>query len=487
MTPEEFWNKYTRENTLDIFDITCDFFSGELPREFLEKYDVVEVIVETKGHHVEAKEFERVLKFLRLLKDKQPELYMENFQYLDDILVDYYCFHRDNKQVEAAFANFMNDPLQDYDQFFSCFKKLLFYQHFDLLDRAITRNFNDVVESDKLWGNPEYDLAICKFYLELEILWKKSSTVFPEEQIENVMQRYGFDPDQEMLSTVEQCIFSDVCNLASPERIFIEDKRKFRFMLQWYFMKYMKTKGVGFALSGRIFEKMLSYWEGNIKKKKRKLDLYFSVQPKKFEKHLVDLTGDLFYDNKPEMVAALWGGVYIYDFLRSIELISQKTYDDFLEQSRRLKGIVIGQFYSNLWEYAFVHTWGRPDGVSENEFEEENKIFRKSYSFRLEDFDKFKKEISPELERIGELAGYIIEGGKQDNRAPDYSALERLFISSAEDEEFLENFDETEEDEDSLENFEEAEESEPAKIWPKTGRNDPCPCGSGKKYKKCCL
>ena len=22
---------------------------------------------------------------------------------------------------------------------------------------------------------------------------------------------------------------------------------------------------------------------------------------------------------------------------------------------------------------------------------------------------------------------------------------------------------------------------------PEVGRNDPCPCGSGKKYKKCCL
>jgi uncharacterized protein YecA (UPF0149 family) len=22
---------------------------------------------------------------------------------------------------------------------------------------------------------------------------------------------------------------------------------------------------------------------------------------------------------------------------------------------------------------------------------------------------------------------------------------------------------------------------------PKVGRNDPCPCGSGRKYKKCCL
>lgn len=27
---------------------------------------------------------------------------------------------------------------------------------------------------------------------------------------------------------------------------------------------------------------------------------------------------------------------------------------------------------------------------------------------------------------------------------------------------------------------------EPLLAGPKTGRNDPCPCGSGKKYKKCC-
>ena len=33
---------------------------------------------------------------------------------------------------------------------------------------------------------------------------------------------------------------------------------------------------------------------------------------------------------------------------------------------------------------------------------------------------------------------------------------------------------------------------EPKKVQPvvkpkKIGRNDPCPCGSGKKYKKCCM
>jgi len=34
------------------------------------------------------------------------------------------------------------------------------------------------------------------------------------------------------------------------------------------------------------------------------------------------------------------------------------------------------------------------------------------------------------LERIGELTGYIIEGGKQDKKKPDFSALEDLFDTS---------------------------------------------------------
>ncbi len=36
-----------------------------------------------------------------------------------------------------------------------------------------------------------------------------------------------------------------------------------------------------------------------------------------------------------------------------------------------------------------------------------------------------------------------------------------------------------------LSNYQEA--TRPRTAGPKTGRNDPCPCGSGKKYKKCCL
>jgi preprotein translocase subunit SecA len=36
------------------------------------------------------------------------------------------------------------------------------------------------------------------------------------------------------------------------------------------------------------------------------------------------------------------------------------------------------------------------------------------------------------------------------------------------------------------ENRYEGEPSKPVHTGEQIGRNDPCPCGSGKKYKKCC-
>ena len=43
----------------------------------------------------------------------------------------------------------------------------------------------------------------------------------------------------------------------------------------------------------------------------------------------------------------------------------------------------------------------------------------------------------------------------------------------------------------AAENFDSSEEDEEIEVKPvrndnKIGRNDPCPCGSGKKYKHCC-
>lgn len=502
MTAEEFWGKYLKENILDIFDITCDFFSSEFPAGFLKGYDAGEVIIETIEKNVSAKEFDKALKFIDLIRDKHPDLYRENFQYIDGHLVDYYCFNGDAGKVEDAFANFKREPVHDYDMYFMSFKILLLYQYTDLLNRAIEENFNSVAGCDKLIGYPEYDLAICRLYMELEGFWEKESNVFPKDQLMMVLERYGFDLDGELMSTIEQDVFSDVFDRELLADTFTGDRTKFRFTFQWHFMKYMKTKGISFALSGRVFVKMLPYWESNIKKKKKgSLELYFDIKPGRFEKHFVGLAGDFIYDNKPEMVAVLWGCVYIYDFLLSIGLISRMVFEKFINESKRLKGIVIGQFSYDLWRYEFVHTWQRPDSVAETEFLEEQKIFRKSIEFRPAQFNDFQKHISEELENIGELSYFITEGGKGEETTLDLSAFEDVMNSYADDYNAFDESDMSGEPE-AFDSFEESEEFdgvagseededfasyEPVSSGPKIGRNEPCPCGSGKKYKKCCL
>lgn len=491
MTAEEFWERYTNESIPDIYGITCDFFSKELPAGFLKDYDAGEVIIETIEKNVSAKKFGRVLEFISLIRDKQPALYRENFQYIDGYLVDYYCFLGEAGGVRDAFSNFIKEPVHNYDMYYLSFKTLLFYQYNDLLNRAVEETYDSVAGCEKLLGSPEYDLAICKFYMELDSFWEKESNVFPKGRLLKVMERYGFDPDEKLTSTIEQALFSDVFSRDVLIDYLNSDRIKFRFTLQWYFMKYAKARDIGFGLSGRIFEKMVPYWEANLpKKKKGTPELYFNIKPARFEKHFVDLSGSLFYDNKPEMVAVLWGCVYIYDFLVSVGLISMTIYEKYINESKRLKGIVIGQFTDELWKYEFVHTWQRPDGVSETEFLEEQKIFRKSIEFIPANFNDLKEKLSGELENIGTLASCIIEGGKNEKVKLDLSEFDNVLKPVLNDYESSGDPEESEEydrDFESGKDHEDLVQLEPVRTEPKTGRNEPCPCGSGKKYKKCCL
>jgi len=198
------------------------------------------------------------------------------------------------------------------------------------------------------------------------------------------------------------------------------------------------------------------------------------VEVNTFEKFLIQLSGNFYQNNRAEMVAVLWASVYVYDFLISVGLISQSTYDSFITSSKILKGKVIVNYTRELWNANFVHYWKKPDSVSETEFLEEAKIFSKSLNIKEYKFEKVKKEISDELKNIGELSDYVINASKEnDNYKNSPNAfdkiLDRLRTNS-------ENDTDSEMHSNTL----------LIRTEPKIGRNDPCSCGSGKKYKKCC-
>lgn len=104
-------------------------------------------------------------------------------------------------------------------------------------------------------------------------------------------------------------------------------------ILRGYFLRYMYDRGFEFYLSGHIWDRMLGFWQENNKKRKT-FDYYFRVSTDSFEEFLSDFS-DMFIDNKPEMIAILWGSVYIYEFLHKFEIISTEVYQDFLKTSQK--------------------------------------------------------------------------------------------------------------------------------------------------------
>ncbi len=475
MTTEEFWNKYINENILEIFDVTYDFFTNELPKEFIENYDVGEVILETRGHHETAKEFNKVLKFTELLQEKQPKLYEEYFQYFDDFLIDFYCFQNNSSTVAIAFSSFIKNPIQDFDKYLISFKKILFYGYTNIINRAIVQNYEGVNTSDDLMGGAGYDLALSKFYITLEDFYQKntSNVGFSKDEFLEKLDKYNFDFSEKFLSAVDTGISSPV-----PEEnvvnSFIHDRKNYVITLEMYFLKYMHNRNFPFALSGRLWDKLLEFWEESNNNKQCKPDEYFLIQTNEFEKYLSRLSGDMFIDNKSEMIAVLWGSVYIYEFLKSIEIIDKKTFDKLIDISRILKGKVIGQYTSDLWNSNFVHVWEKPESISSIEFNEEEKIFKKSLLFKHQKFTRLRSEISEELNKIGELSEFIINGGKSDDNDSELSLFEDLFSPKND----FKDPDDSYHDSSII--------NEPIKTEKKVGRNEPCPCGSGKKYKKCC-
>ncbi len=341
---------------------------------------------------------------------------------------------------------------------------MLFYGYTDILNEAI-KNYKKVETSDKLIGNAGYDLALTKFYLTLEEYYLSGDfnikTFIPK------LSEYNFDINNNFISAVETGMQEQL----SKENIinnFINDRNNFIVILEIYVLKYMQERKISFAITGRIWDKLLTFWHNNNNEKKCSPDDYFQVEVDDFEKYLSNLSGDMFIDNKSEMIAVLWGSVYVYDFLRAIGIIKQNTFDNFIAITKILKGKEIGQFTSDLWNYNFVHLWEKPDSISTDEFIEEEKIFKKSILFTHQKFTKLRSKISKELENIGELATHIIEGGKN-NSNTHTSLIDSLFDIEQNKKIFKEN-----------------RISEPIRTKEKIGRNAPCPCGSGKKYKKYC-
>lgn len=461
MTTEEYWQQYIDRDVFENFELTCEFFSKELPKDFLEDYDEGEVILETIGHHIDDKKYPQVFKFIEILQEKQPRLYQEYFQYMDDFLVDYNCFQGDKEAVIRAFQNFLNYPLHQFDQFLQAFKTLRFYQYAELAEKAVKQSYEKVRDAEDLVADAGQYLAICRFYFALEEEYNQHKGAINVDSLLSVTSEYDFNFDVSLMNSIAKGLQISSLEVTELKILYENNYIEALFLIEGNYLQFMSQKGFSFILSGFFWDELLKYWFRE-DATPQTLATCFEIDGPSFEEFIAGYHSWLFEDNKHEMAAVLWGSVYVYEFLFQAGIISKEVFDNFCSIANRLKGKIIGIFISDLWRFDFIHGWERPDCISAIEFESEHSIFRKSFSFPTVGFEEVKGEIIDELSTLGDLGTHITEGAEESlnprKGLVDNGELIHDFLSA----------------------------TKPIRAEKKPGRNDPCSCGSGKKYKKCC-
>jgi hypothetical protein len=469
MTVEKFWDKYTNNDILEIFEDACELFSTELPGYFIEEYDVEEILLEVRGHQETEKNFDKVLKFTDIIKDKQPELYQNIFQYFDDFLIDYYCLKQDAEQVKNTFGNFSKNLLQDFNAYLTQLNKVLFYQYTEILQQSVNEeSYRLVQNSDEVMDGAEFDLAFIKMYTLLQNVYESKGKAPDIASFISTMEDYDFEFKSDFASSLETGLLKPILNADSMNDLLKKDKEKAFAVIRSSFLSYLHSKDIQFYVSAKITDRVLSYWYEKNKKAKT-TNAFFSVETHSFDKFINSFSGSMFSLNESESIAIMWGCVHFYEFLYKHNYISQETFENFLESSRVIKGRIIARYMTDLWKSDFVHIWPKPDCISEVEFIQERNIFKKSIGLKYKPFGKLRNEISDELAEIGELAYHIDEGSNNQSQ-PNMSLLDSIFNDYSQEFQYINEYPDT----------------PYVREEKKVGRNKPCTYRSGKKYKKCC-
>ncbi len=495
MTNQEFWDFFCVGDTKDKYDEICEFFSKELDDDFLENYEYMAIIYSLIDELFQNNDFEKAIDFIKLLESKQPVITEEYYEILYKYVINYYTYLGNTEQLDLVLSNCLKYDVTDEDLYLEKIDKLIYYQFNITINKHLFEKFKDFPNIKEI--TPELMIILFEYQMLItieKIFYKENNTkeqfikdielAFPKDENEDI----GFYP----IGIANELIRARPSK-EELQKLFEDDKEFFLFQLKIQFFKYMHEKNIGFYLSNNIWENTINLF--NHKKEYASPDSFFKISPRRLQKRLKKLLYETKQDNE-EYFLVLWGSVYVYDFLKSIDIISDETHNHFINMTKYLKGVAIYKHFKYLWNFNFIHTWKKTDSISEEEFDNEKIIFEKTFDNYIYNFHYSNDVIKEDLENIGELSKYILDcekkyieqkGKKREKKKSNKKKDNILQLLREEENRYRTGFYDENEDEDDFDFDEDEEIQKPVRVEPKVGRNDPCPCGSGKKYKKCCM
>jgi len=460
---DDWYDQFYSSSEKEQYNMIIKILNGEVIKK-TEGVDIVlDCLLKVLGFLDYKNLIEEHLALIELIKQKQPALNKNRFMYFDGYLFDYYCFQKQDDLAKESLKMFEECPVDTCDRLISLLTKLQLLQKRDIVLELVAKVFSKIAKSKSLLDGTDYYFGRVVYRDSLQDVYEDS---LKEKNVDWIgftkkLKKYLFftcSHTKDEITFLQHCLSHDLPNTAEDNvMLFKKNPIKYRDHVGYDFMKHMhSTQKMSFICSGTIWDEFVEFMNEYKPKKEdnpKYVDSLFAFSKEELNQYLGKLLRGLLSQKQTEGFALLWGIPYLYDFLLSKEIISKRLYGKVIDIVKKLKPDIQKVASTDLWVYTFWTSWTPPSYLTENEFEKEKDIFENSIN-----------KTSPLSEEIPEIDEFE---------------------------------DEWEEDEPLVQIEEISRDDIPEIINPnpfvgtvvnteKTGRNEPCPCGSGKKFKKCC-
>ena len=390
MTFEAFWNDYTSKPITDISDEVIDVFNTPFPEAVYEEYDLEEVITEFTGRHEDAKQFDKIAQFGRVLKQHHPQLYAEEHTYITDKLITYYCFRRDHEALAPVVQDFIIYPTTDFEQLEVVTKQLVYHGYLDLAENIIREKYEAAEQDEGLLSiGAAFEMGAIQYYRLLGEFCRRATEEgsLPDwSSFRQAAAKYEFRLEEKHREAITRGLTEEgsahASRLRNNNRISSgNNQTRTVLTLEVMFLQEMRQYGMSFPVSGAIWSGIGGLWESN---QATRWENYFHLTEATLRKFIMNRFG-LFRDFRFDAALLLWGSPYVVDFLHDQGILTNEAYEQQAMAIEKVKQGFNNDFYFTLWEYSFIHHWQPSRSVSAESWQQEKEKFVRSFELKERD------------------------------------------------------------------------------------------------------
>lgn len=104
---DKWYEQYESASPKGRYDILMETLDQPLSESFTEELDLGDCLVEMMDELTSNNLITQMLDFIDRFQTKQPGLYKKEFQYFDNLLVEYYLYRNEKEKVAESLSRFM--------------------------------------------------------------------------------------------------------------------------------------------------------------------------------------------------------------------------------------------------------------------------------------------------------------------------------------------------------------------------------------------